>query len=87
MLVPLGTHAVTPPIGVVASGADVSHGVITVIDMDMVMDMAAAGAVACVPGLALSGYVHSREEKLFWRRTSDISPVRAGADASEPCRI
>ena len=44
------------------------------------------GAVTFVRGSARSGSAHSREEN-FLGGTRDISPMRAGADASEPCRI
>jgi hypothetical protein len=86
-LTPLGADVVTLPIGAVISDADALHGVIMVIDMDMDMDMAATGgAVTFVRGSARSGSAHNREEN-FLGGTRDISPMRAGADASEPCRI
>jgi hypothetical protein len=57
-LMPLGSDAVTLPIGAVVSGAEALHGVIMVIDMDMATDVdmaATAGVVAFVRGLARFG--------------------------------
>jgi hypothetical protein len=83
-VVRLGADAVTPPIGAVISDADTLHGVIMAIDMDM--DIAEkAGAVTIVRGLARSVFAHSRKEN-FLGGIRDISPMRAGADASEPLR-